>query len=220
MSFYFAQLLTGLANASSLFLIASGLSIIFGVTRVVNFAHGSLYMLGAYLAYTLITTLDFGVIGFWGSVLASACIVAVIGGAIEILILQAHLPLSRALPARRDLRRRPHRSGRGAGDLGRRRSPRPPRAGPLQGRSDLRRADPGIRPRAHRSRPAGARHHLADLQPHALGHPRARRDGGPRDGRRARRQPALAVHQHLHGRFLPRRPRRRDPDPARDRRAS
>ncbi|GAB5378484.1 MAG: ABC transporter permease [Acuticoccus sp.] len=88
MSFYFAQLLTGLANASSLFLIASGLSIIFGVTRVVNFAHGSLYMLGAYLAYTLITTLDFGVIGFWGSVVVAAAIVAVIGAAIEILILR------------------------------------------------------------------------------------------------------------------------------------
>ena len=53
MGFYFAQLLTGLANASSLFLIASGLSIIFGVTRIVNFAHGSFYMVGAYLAYTL-----------------------------------------------------------------------------------------------------------------------------------------------------------------------
>jgi branched-chain amino acid transport system permease protein len=50
--FYFAQLLTGLANASSLFLIACGLSIIFGVTRIVNFAHGSLYMLGAYIAYS------------------------------------------------------------------------------------------------------------------------------------------------------------------------
>jgi len=88
MSFYFAQLLTGLANASSLFLIASGLSIIFGVTRVVNFAHGSLYMLGAYLAYTLITTLDFWVVGFWGSVVIAAAIVAVIGGAIEILVLR------------------------------------------------------------------------------------------------------------------------------------
>ncbi|MEM9221969.1 MAG: ABC transporter permease [Pseudomonadota bacterium] len=88
MSFYFAQLLTGLANASSLFLIASGLSIIFGVTRVVNFAHGSLYMLGAYFAYTLITTLDFGAGGFWFSVLAAAAIVAVIGGVIEILILR------------------------------------------------------------------------------------------------------------------------------------
>ena len=88
MSFYFAQLLTGLANASSLFLIASGLSIIFGVTRVVNFAHGSLYMLGAYLAYTLITALDFGAIGFWGSVVVAAAIVAVIGGVIEILVLR------------------------------------------------------------------------------------------------------------------------------------
>ncbi|MEM6763215.1 MAG: branched-chain amino acid ABC transporter permease, partial [Pseudomonadota bacterium] len=88
MSFYFAQLLTGLANASSLFLIACGLSIIFGVTRVVNFAHGSLYMLGAYLAYTLITALDFGVLGFWFSVLAAAAIVAVIGGLIEILVLR------------------------------------------------------------------------------------------------------------------------------------
>ncbi len=88
MSFYFAQLLTGLANASSLFLIASGLSIIFGVTRVVNFAHGSLYMLGAYLSYTLITTLDLGILGFWGSVVAAAAIVAVIGGAIEVLVLR------------------------------------------------------------------------------------------------------------------------------------
>ena len=41
MAFYFAQLLTGMANASALFLVASGLSIIFGVTRVVNFSHGS-----------------------------------------------------------------------------------------------------------------------------------------------------------------------------------
>ncbi|MEM6762906.1 MAG: ABC transporter permease [Pseudomonadota bacterium] len=88
MSFYFAQFLTGLANASSLFLIASGLSIIFGVTRVVNFAHGSLYMLGAYLSYTLITALDFGVLGFWVSVVLAAGIVALIGGAIEILVLR------------------------------------------------------------------------------------------------------------------------------------
>ena len=45
-----AQLLNGLAGASSLFLVAAGLTLIFGVSRVVNFAHGSLYMLGAYVA--------------------------------------------------------------------------------------------------------------------------------------------------------------------------
>ena len=48
------QFVTGLASAASLFLIAAGLSIIFGVTRIVNFAHGSFYMLGAYIAYSLI----------------------------------------------------------------------------------------------------------------------------------------------------------------------
>ena len=41
MAFYFVQFLTGLASAASLFMVASGLSIIFGVTRIVNFAHGN-----------------------------------------------------------------------------------------------------------------------------------------------------------------------------------
>jgi branched-chain amino acid transport system permease protein len=44
MSLLFVQLLSGLANAMFLFLIASGLSLIFGVTRIVNFAHGSFYI--------------------------------------------------------------------------------------------------------------------------------------------------------------------------------
>src|SRR3954466_4312824 len=50
MGFYVVQCLSGLAQASSLFLVAAGLSIIFGVTRIVNFAHGSFYMVGAYIA--------------------------------------------------------------------------------------------------------------------------------------------------------------------------
>ena len=56
MDFLLIQFLNGLASASYLFLVASGLSIIFGVTRIVNFAHGSFYMLGAYIAYTLVDT--------------------------------------------------------------------------------------------------------------------------------------------------------------------
>jgi len=52
MAFYVVQFLTGLASASSLFLVASGLSIIFGVTRIVNFAHGAFYMLGAFIGKT------------------------------------------------------------------------------------------------------------------------------------------------------------------------
>ena len=87
MGFYLAQFLTGLASASSLFLVAAGLSIIFGVTRIVNFAHGSFFMLGAYLAYSLAGTLPQGVFGFWGAVAVSALIVGVIGAAIEFTLL-------------------------------------------------------------------------------------------------------------------------------------
>ena len=80
----FAQLLSGLASASSLFLVASGLSIIFGVTRTVNFAHGAFYMLGAYAAYTLTDKLG----GFWFDVLAAALIVAALGALVEMTLLR------------------------------------------------------------------------------------------------------------------------------------
>ena len=64
------QLLNGLAAASSLFLVSAGLSLIFGVTRIVNFAHGSLYMLGLYGAYSLIEALGRTPLGFWSAVVA------------------------------------------------------------------------------------------------------------------------------------------------------
>jgi branched-chain amino acid transport system permease protein len=57
LSFLLVQALNGLASASSLFIIAAGLTIVFGVTRIVNFAHGSFYMLGAYFAVTIIPRL-------------------------------------------------------------------------------------------------------------------------------------------------------------------
>jgi branched-chain amino acid transport system permease protein len=87
MQLIFAQFLTGLASASALFLAASGLSIIFGVTRIVNFAHGAFYMLGAYMAYTLAVRLE-GAFGFWFSLVAAASIVAAIGSLLEILLLR------------------------------------------------------------------------------------------------------------------------------------
>ena len=87
MSFFVVQFLTGLASAASLFLVASGLSIIFGVTRIVNFAHGAFYMLGAYLAYTL-TERFAGAFGFWGAIVAAALIVAALGAIVEMLLLR------------------------------------------------------------------------------------------------------------------------------------
>ena len=77
------QFLNGLAAASSLFLVAAGLSLIFGVTRVVNFAHGSLYMLGMYLAVWLAER-----IGFWASIPVAAAVVALAGLFIEVLLLR------------------------------------------------------------------------------------------------------------------------------------
>lgn len=87
MEFFVAQILTGLANASSLFLVACGLSLIFGVTRIVNFAHGSLYMLGAYTGYSLMQVLP-GAVGFWGAVLLAGVAVGIIGVIIEMLVLR------------------------------------------------------------------------------------------------------------------------------------
>src|ERR1700693_5737519 len=87
MAFYFVQFLTGLASAASLFLVASGLSIIFGVTRIVNFAHGAFYMLGAYVAFTLTARFS-GAIGFWGGIVVAALVVAAIGALVEMVLLR------------------------------------------------------------------------------------------------------------------------------------
>lgn len=91
MDFLFVQAMNGLASASSLFLVASGLSLIFGVTRIVNFAHGAFYMLGAYGAYSLshaITPLLGAGPGFWLALPLSALAVAVVAVVVEVLILR------------------------------------------------------------------------------------------------------------------------------------
>ena len=88
MGFYIVQFLTGLSDAASLFFIAAGLSLIFGVTHVVNFAHGSFYMVGAYIAYFTISFLPHGVLPFWAGILIAALSVGLIGVIIEVLLLR------------------------------------------------------------------------------------------------------------------------------------
>ncbi len=85
-SFVFAQSLSGLTAAMFLFLIASGLSLIFGVLRVLNFAHGTFYMLGAYAAFQFVQWT--GVSGgmFWVAALAAATTIALLGGVVERLL--------------------------------------------------------------------------------------------------------------------------------------
>lgn len=82
------QFLNGLAEASSLFLVAAGLSLIFGVTRIVNFAHGSLYMLGLYIAFTVVKNFGHTPMGFWLSLMAASLLVGAFGAAIEIVLLR------------------------------------------------------------------------------------------------------------------------------------
>ena len=79
LSAFLFQALNGLSTASGLFLVAVGLSLIFGVTRIINIAHGSLYMLGTYIAYSIATKVGGG-FGYWGAMVAAALIVGVLGG--------------------------------------------------------------------------------------------------------------------------------------------
>lgn len=76
--------LNGLTQAMLLFLIASGLSIIFGVLGVLNFAHGSLYMLGAYLAFQFVKWTG----NFWLALAIAPLLVAAVGMAAEVLLLR------------------------------------------------------------------------------------------------------------------------------------
>src|SRR5215211_3542753 len=81
------QALNGLSAASGLFFVAAGLSLIFGVPRIVNIAHGSLSMLGTYIAWTFASKIGGG-LGFWGGIIATAIIVGVLGALIEIVLLR------------------------------------------------------------------------------------------------------------------------------------
>jgi branched-chain amino acid transport system permease protein len=82
---YAVQIVAGLGSGAVLFLIASGLTLIFGALRVVNFAHGSLYMLGAYIAFEIGNAIGVGNGTFWVVLLLSGVAVALIGTGVEIL---------------------------------------------------------------------------------------------------------------------------------------
>ena len=88
MGFYVVQFLTGLSDASALFLVACGLSLIFGVSRIVNLAHGSFFMAGAYIAYFLIALFPRGAVPFWAGIILAALAVGTIGVFIETSLLR------------------------------------------------------------------------------------------------------------------------------------
>jgi branched-chain amino acid transport system permease protein len=72
------QILVGLSRTVILFIVASGLSLILGVLRIPNIAHGSLYMIGAFLAFTVSKVFGGGISGYWMAVLLAPIFVAII----------------------------------------------------------------------------------------------------------------------------------------------
>lgn len=77
------QVLTGLAYGMLLFLISAGLSVIFGLMNVINLAHGAFYVLGVYIAYSLMSLN----LGFWVALGLGAVTVAVFGILVERFLL-------------------------------------------------------------------------------------------------------------------------------------
>jgi branched-chain amino acid transport system permease protein len=87
-AFLLAQCISGLTAAMFLFIVASGLSLIFGVLRVLNFAHGSFYMIGAYMAWQITHWAGANSVSFWIAVPGAALAVALLGGMVERLCLR------------------------------------------------------------------------------------------------------------------------------------
>jgi branched-chain amino acid transport system permease protein len=80
----FGQLLIGLINGSFYALLSLGLAVIFGLLNIINFTHGAQYMLGAFVAYLLLTKLG---IGYWWALIIVPVVVGALGVVIERLML-------------------------------------------------------------------------------------------------------------------------------------
>jgi branched-subunit amino acid ABC-type transport system permease component len=85
---FLIQGLVGLSFAMNLFLIASGVTLIYGALKVVNFAHGSLYVLGAFVTYTVTMHLIETGAGFWVAMIIAPIAVAIVGAVVEIIVLR------------------------------------------------------------------------------------------------------------------------------------
>jgi branched-chain amino acid transport system permease protein len=78
-----AQILNGVALGALLMILSSGLAMIYGLRGVMNFSHGALYMLGAYLAYAVSTKMS-----FWAALILAPLGLAVLGAALELGLLR------------------------------------------------------------------------------------------------------------------------------------
>ncbi len=77
------QVLVGLSRTTILFIVASGLSLVLGVLRIPNVAHGSLYMTGAFVTYTVATLFGQSALGFWLALIVAPLVVALLSFVVE-----------------------------------------------------------------------------------------------------------------------------------------
>ena len=87
MEFFLISSLNGLSYGLLLFMLSSGLTLIFSMMGVLNFAHASFYMIGAYVGYSIA-----GVMGFWPALLLAPVVVGVLGALFEKLCLRRWCP--------------------------------------------------------------------------------------------------------------------------------
>src|SRR5205809_3543412 len=81
----YAQLLVGLINGSFYALLSLGLAVIFGMLNIINFAHGALYMMGAFCAYFLLNVAG---IGYLPALIIAPIVVVIFGMILELILLQ------------------------------------------------------------------------------------------------------------------------------------
>jgi branched-chain amino acid transport system permease protein len=83
-----SALVNGLSEGMAIFLVAAGLTLIFGIMRILNFAHGGFFMIGAYVAATLAGSATLSIAGWLGTAIAAGLVVAVLGLVVDRLVLQ------------------------------------------------------------------------------------------------------------------------------------
>src|ERR1700675_2283806 len=83
----YAQLLVGLINGSFYALLSLGLAVIFGMLNIINFAHGAVYMMGAFVAYFLLNNAYLS-IGYWPALIIAPIVVGIFGMILERTMLQ------------------------------------------------------------------------------------------------------------------------------------
>ncbi len=111
LAFLLNQSVNALSQAALLFFLGVGLTLIFGIMRIVNFAHGALYMLGAFVGYSLVRWTG----SFWLALAVAPLVVGLVGCGVRALHPAPALPARRARLPDGDVRPRAGRHARRCG---------------------------------------------------------------------------------------------------------